>query len=376
MPFIASLQIDVYMGINGITSLDIMRSKLASPGYLYISWVDEHLSWNRSAYNGLHRLMVEANEVWTPNIVQRNGMKIELSVAQAWLNDNGRMNFIISTTYEGDCLLDVRRYPLDVHECTLSISPYALDASEIQFRHLTNISSTNIVVDHGEWEIIDSRADVVSYEEIVSGATFVGYENTLILSRRYKYVMVHTILPYGTFTLLNLMIYLVPLRSGERITFSITVLLAFVFFTSDISDELPNNSMRLSYMSVGMAALIITTTFSVMISVILCRMDLETTVPIPRILESITSKWYKYIQKRESSKPPPSSSPIQDEISQNENCDEKQVSIDENEEISVEMTESITWSDVAKMVDHLLFYTNLILIGLVGLSGVALVAIN
>ena len=364
------------MGINGITSLDIMRSKLASPGYLYISWVDEHLSWNRSTYNGLHRLMVEANEVWTPNIVQRNGMKIELSVAQAWLNENGRMNFIISTTYEGDCQLDVRRYPLDVHECTFSISPYALDASEIQFRQLTNISSTNIVIDHGEWEIIDSRADVVSYEEIVSGATFVGYENTLILSRRYKYVMVHTILPYATFTLLNLMIYLVPLRSGERITFSITVLLAFVFFTSDISDELPNNSMRLSYMSVGMAALNITTTFSVMISVILCRMDLETTVPIPRLLESITSKWYKYIQKRESSKPPPSSSPIPDKTSRNQNCDEKQESIDENEEVSVEITESITWSDVAKMVDHMLFYINLIFIGLVGISGVALVAIN
>ena len=369
------LQVDIFMGLKGITSLDIVTSKILSRGHLYISWTDEHLTWNLTDYNGLSRLMIESQDIWTPRFVQESGMEIDYSLAQAWLHNNGKINLIIATSFEGVCFLDVRPYPFDKHECMFSLQPAALDTSEIRLlvRHLSNVSSLYSFSEHGEWEVIDSKTSIFPYIEPVSGTVFVAYSKTLILSRKYLFVLINTILPYSMFTVLNMVIYLIPVRSGERISFSITVLLAFIFFTSDISDELPHNSTQLSYVSIGMAALNIATSLGVVISVILCRLDYETTTPVPYVLQLMTIKYFKNLQRQDSNKQKVSSSSEPDSAEGNENFNDKSQSTSESDKTHSEAIEEIMWSHVVKMIDSVLFYINVVFLCLVSISGLTLV---
>ena len=83
------------------------------------------------------------------------------------------------------------------------------------------------------------------------------------------FITVHTSIPLMLLALLNVFVFVVPLNSGERITFSTSILLNYVFFTSTISDDLPHNSVRLSNSSIFMATLNVTTTLDVIASVIL-----------------------------------------------------------------------------------------------------------
>lgn len=40
--------------------------------YIFQSWKDEFLRWNKSEYNGLHEILVSRNEVWTPDLLVEN----------------------------------------------------------------------------------------------------------------------------------------------------------------------------------------------------------------------------------------------------------------------------------------------------------------
>ena len=36
------------------------------------SWYDEFLSWDEEKYGGLHEILVEKNEVWSPDLLVEN----------------------------------------------------------------------------------------------------------------------------------------------------------------------------------------------------------------------------------------------------------------------------------------------------------------
>ena len=35
---------------------------------MYLSWTDEHLTWNKSAYQDLDQIIMETTDVWMPTL--------------------------------------------------------------------------------------------------------------------------------------------------------------------------------------------------------------------------------------------------------------------------------------------------------------------
>ena len=364
-----SFQVNIFMAVTGITTLDVTTGKLFTNGYLYISWTDELLTWNTSDFSGLSRFSISPRDIWTPTLSQAgSSMEIANTFAPAWLYDNGKVDWFIGSLFEGTCILDVRRFPFDKHECSFFITPAAHDATEIQLKLLSNSSSTKYLAPHGEWEIIDSIIGVVPYTEPISGMTFVAYTQTLTLSRRYMFVVVHTSLPYSMMSMLNMMIFVVPLRSGERITFSITILLAFVFFTSEVSEQLPHNSLKLSYVSIAMATLNVATTLGIITSVILCRMDYENIRPLPDWLKRVTSKYLSYRRKSKTAKTTVTPVPEIAINNLNEIKESKhEAMIRERQFPTPEIDDGdVKWTHVANMLDYVFFYINFVLMTALG----------
>ena len=357
------------MGVTGMTTLDMTTGKLLTHGYLYISWTDEILTWNTSDFSGLSRLSITPRDIWTPTLSQAgSSMEIANTFAPVWLYNNGKVDWLISSSFEGTCILDVRRFPFDKHECSFFITPAAHDATEIELKLLSNSSTTDFLAAHGEWDITDSIIGIVPYVEPISGMTFVAYAQTLILSRRYMFVVVHTSLPYSMLSMLNTMIFVVPLRSGERITFSVTILLAFVFFTSEVSEQLPHNSLKISYVSIGMAALNIATTLAIITSVILCRIDYENIRPVPDWVKRMTSKYLSYRRRNKTSKTTVTPVPeiAINNINEIKECKHQSMA-GEGQFSTPEMNnEEVKWTHVANMLDYVFFYINFVLMTALG----------
>ena len=360
------------MGVTGITSFDMTTGKLISTGYLYVSWTDEQLLWNSSDFNGLSRLTISSNDIWTPNFVQGVGTEINNALAPAWISNNGTITWLVGSSFEGDCILDVTRFPLDKHDCVFSIQPSANDASEIQLRLLKNISGTALMAEHGEWEVTGSKAAITPFTEPISGTPFVGYILTVTLSRRYLFVIVHTSIPYCLLALLNTMIFAVPLRSGERVTFSMTILLAFIFFTSNISDDLPHNSLRLSYVSISMATLNIATALGITVSVILCRLDQETITSVPIWLKRLTFKYLRYRKRGKAAVTVVVPFETMSTVDLNNVQNGKRGSFMKTRTTSIDDLDDIQWTHVANMLDYVLFHINFILMMLLGIGSMIL----
>ena len=349
------------MSITSILNFDITTGILLCSGYMLVSWTDDQLVWNVSHYNDITYLNIQPNKIWTPRFIQANNQPIDDSLAPAWVYSNGTVLWLIGTVFEGLCELNVVSYPMDSHLCNIIIQPSATDASGLRTRILSNGSDHGNFTEHGEWEVLHSTTEVLTFKEPISGISRIGISKAVKLSRRYMFAMLHTMFPIFLIGWLYLVIFIVPLKSGERITFAVTVLLTFVVIISDISDQLPHSSLRLSIMSISITFVSVLCTLATITSVILCRMANETIVPVPNYLVQPTRKFIalkrkkcgsqKFSQTSERGLSTPDDSNVNHNISKEEN-----ENIDEDENIEVD------WETVANMFDVIMFYTNLIIV--------------
>ena len=349
----------MYMEVIGIYNLDIISGKLLSPGYLIASWTDEQLIWNSTDFNGIEQFSVSATSIWVPSFVQFGADDGKIDVAPVWVCSNGTVVWLLGGLFEAFCKLDILHYPFDEHLCVFEIVPSTTTSSEIQLKTLSADRSSEVSIEHGEWEIKYSLSNTDTFTEPVSGTTFVIFSKTLKMSRRYMFVFVHTCIPLVLLTLLNMAVFVVPIHSGEKISFATSILLNFVFFTSSMSDHLPHNSLQLPYISILTATNNIITTFGVIISVLLCRMDSETIVPVPEKIKQIASKvLLSKIQRNMQNAAKKNISKLDD--NEADRLSTAEVVLPEKQDDTVSVNIEITWSIVAEVLDKFMFYINLV----------------
>ena len=257
----------------------------------------------------------------------------------------------------------MRKYPIDSHLCEIYLQPATSVASDIELTLSNTKSDEELFEEHGEWEITKSVSSLTSYLEPSSGARYFVLLRTVHVSRRYLSKVIHICVPVILLSILGIMIFLIPLKSGERISFSVTVLLTFVVFTSNSVDDLPNSSLTISYYSISMAILNCTTTLAVITSVTLCRMTHETIRPVPEMLLPPAHKFIAIKKKTCMRKNVQETAigPYSSDENKNEGDIPKEPHDFAEEDVDAE-NDIITWEVVANMFDTILFYLNFLLV--------------
>ena len=88
----------------------------------------------------------------------------------------------------------------------------------------------------------------------------------LELERRTAFILYTVISPLILLSVLNVCVFIIPVDSGEKASTSVTLFLSYGVFVSAIRDELPHNSINVSYLMIYIESLLL---FSVL-SVIYC----------------------------------------------------------------------------------------------------------
>jgi hypothetical protein len=101
------------------------------------------------------------------------------------------------------------------------------------------------------------------------------YKVEIALQRKPAYYFVVIILPTLMFSLLNPLVFLLPIESGERISLSMTILLAFVFFLTLVANFIPESSTAMCFLLV--------------IMIIMIAISSMIVVPIPVVDDNTTS---------------------------------------------------------------------------------------
>ena len=121
--------------------------------------------------------------------------------------------------------------------CELWFAPTGYAPFEISFVPLSDKAETTLFQENGIWDVTDTS--------VSTGLLECGIQYLLVrieFERRANFLLVNLLLPIGTMGVLNLLVFLLPPDSGERVGYSITLLLAICVFLTIAADNLPKTS--------------------------------------------------------------------------------------------------------------------------------------
>ena len=179
----------------------------------------------------------------------------------------------------------------------------------------------------------------------------VVYCNSLTFGRQTDFILVHKTVPLLLLAVSYPFVNIVPLNSGERVSYAVTVLLAFVFWPAIVTEDLPNNSAKISILSLIVSVCIGCSTASTVVSVVLCRIaDCNEDHPKPKLLVIVEKRlrWNRNSYSLHSRHGPK----ISKHETENDHYGEQGDTVEDDLHLGTEVKEvDVTWLQAANAID-------------------------
>ena len=159
----------------------------------------------------------------------------------------GRVHWNPSGIYVVSCESDTTYYPLDIQECTLKVSAWAYTTGELILVFESDPVDLSFYSENGEWDLISSSG-ARSDDKSRGGTSFSSLTYSIKLQRRPMFHIINTLFPVALMAVLIAMVFKLPVDSGEKIGFSLTVLLAYAVYLTMVSDNIPSTSVTVCYL--------------------------------------------------------------------------------------------------------------------------------
>ncbi|PWA23086.1 hypothetical protein CCH79_00002011, partial [Gambusia affinis] len=289
------VQVMIKLTLTNLISLNEKEETLTTNVWIEIQWSDYRLAWNESNYHGIQVIRVPYNTVWLPDIVLENNIDGQFDVAyyaNVLISSDGWMYWLPPAIYRSTCAIEITYFPFDYQNCTLvfrsqtysyneldlilatenneifewvHIDPAAFTGTQNPFCHYPNIQTLQVypdclcvrVTENGEWAIVHRPArkminsryspDDLEYQEIVFN---------LVIQRKPLFYIINIILPCSLISSLVVLAYFLPAQGqfffffchflpagGQKLTVSISVLLAQTVFLFLIAQKVPETSL-------------------------------------------------------------------------------------------------------------------------------------
>lgn len=263
--------VTIGLGVMSIKEFDEVQETLTVTGIFYIYWTDEFLTWNPDDYGGLSDIGLDSDLIWLPELLLLNNAKPLETLGSSWpslrVNHKGQVRFYPANVFSVTCRSDITNYPFDIHKCYFNITQWNSSPSEVSVNPYKDNVAQNFYVESGAWDIIDSRAEKNGYSAI----SFLIY-----IKRKPWFFLLNMIVPIIFMALLNTAVFFIPADSGERISYSITVVLALAVFLTIVGENLPKTSNPMSYFSLYLGTLLFINTCVTFSAIFSLRLYLKT----------------------------------------------------------------------------------------------------
>ena len=354
------LTINVTVYLRSIINLDEPTGELTTSLGIDLDWTDVSLKWKEFEHGGLGEIEFESTRIWTPILLLSNPGHLEskwygTDVVTVYHNGDvyQARGYVVNTV----CEVDVIYFPFDLQTCRIILQAWN---SRVKFLAVNKEIDLSIFLENGVWSLLKTK--VSTYEKNIKQGVNAYY--TLIeldLERRSLFHVLHFLLPILILVLLNSVVFLLPPESGERIGFSVTILLSITVYMTIISSKLPEASHPISVLSfiliiyILQSALICIETVSIL-HICNKRVSIPLDAKWVRLLLYMpcVSKTDKSIYSATNGNKPYSTE--DNAITQSHPSNENAMHLDN---IMDEVEFSLTWDEVAKYLDVLFLWMNL-----------------
>ena len=354
-----SLNINLSMMVFTMPEVDHVQGAITMGIMVTQEWYDERLTWTPSVHNGTMSILMKAENIWTPPLAVSNPVKFTLLDTpwmQAMLMADGKVTYTVGGIVEFSCSFYMKFWPFDKQSCSLSLFPYGYPANKVGFTVPSTVVDTDIYTENGEW-FLDEQSFNYEITRVFSMSRVTYYFK---IARMSSFYVLTVIMPINGIGALTCLVFLLPTESGERVGYSITIMLSLAVFLTMTADNLPKNSEPIPIICVYILFNLMVCIFGLVMVILNLKLYYRTeNVPITNFYRSIVifsrsrlcrSKVHNERFNRDNS------SSISKEA---ESGGKIFVASSESSEEIIE--EKIEWKDVSEAIDKFLFYCVVIL---------------
>ncbi|XP_061170075.1 acetylcholine receptor subunit alpha-1-A-like [Saccostrea echinata] len=314
-------------------------SKFTVNGLFRTLWKDDRLSWNPLEYKNITRIIISQHKIWIPDLVIVNPYKdvvgLGNKLVNIFLESDGSCSWTPIQSFEVICDADVTNYPFDKQYCMLKFHAYSFGE---EWMNIT-IRNSKVILSNYEESGLWKIEDTTCFSQTTN--RFLEINIGLHLQRRSIYYIVGLILPMVLVSTLQSFVFLLPNTVGERVGFSVTVLLASVVFLTIIQEKLPESSEPhisiLGILLLGFIAEGALVTLCVILSTNIHQF--EETKPVPNWLNVLLC--------------------FKTEKVGDMNSAEDVLKVASGEDLKEEALESCSWNYIARLFDRFCFFCSL-----------------
>ncbi|BES90609.1 nicotinic acetylcholine receptor [Nesidiocoris tenuis] len=237
------LEVVFGVSIHHIIDVDEKNQILTTNCWLTQIWLDHHLRWNASDYDGIEVIRLPWTAVWKPDIILYNNADPQYNSAvinsNIILRHTGEVTWLSHGIYKSSCHIDVQYFPFDIQSCHMKWASWTYDGYQLELVQQTKEGDVSNYQPNGEFDLVSFTPikDVKFYSccnEPYPDITYI-----IQLRRRPMFYVFNLILPCILINCIALLVFYVPSESGEKVTLGISALLSMTVFLMTIRETLP-----------------------------------------------------------------------------------------------------------------------------------------
>ncbi|KAH9502667.1 Neuronal acetylcholine receptor subunit alpha-7 [Bulinus truncatus] len=299
-----AVQVRLSLFLLMIHDLDMKNQVLTTSGWLNVNWEDEFLRWNKSDYGGVEEIIVSQSAVWLPDILventAQNFAEIGSESSLVSVKDNGHISWEPGILTKTICEVNIGKYPFDYQKCEIKFLTWMHTNKTLDVQPGSDFVSLDATISNGEWDIKSAIARPYFYPSTYKlGTAHTGVKFIIELMRKRTFYVLNTIIPVVMLSLLNVLVFLLPASSGEKMALAVTVLLSFTVYLSIISEVMPKTSESISILAVYLTTLLSLSTMSVLSSgVVMNMIHQDSDKPVPTFLRCLVCCRMRQIRRQ------------------------------------------------------------------------------
>ncbi|XP_062573045.1 acetylcholine receptor subunit beta-like [Saccostrea cucullata] len=255
--------VNLHFSAFNIIDFDDKDGKFSVSGYLEVSWEDARIAENWASSLVLQNenvsMYFKESEVWTPEIRQMNPFSrfdYEKMVEETVMfQRNGSALMIKMDVFTTECKTDFFYFPFDSQKCSIDIAVWGYFMEEIVLKARKNNVGKELYEENNVWNMTGTNISIDSIPDLGTNEVFKVSKATIEFKiKRYSsYYVYFLIVPFILMQFLQAFVFWMPWDCGERVSFSVTVLLAMAVYLTIVTEHIPkSSSSRLSFLGIKM----------------------------------------------------------------------------------------------------------------------------
>ncbi|XP_038059338.1 neuronal acetylcholine receptor subunit beta-4-like [Patiria miniata] len=259
------------LSISQLIDVDEKNQIMTTSVWVKHSWTDRHLTWNPDEYDGITYIHIPSSLLWRPDILLYNNADGYFDVrflVNAIVYHDGTVRWLPPAIYKSSCKINIEFFPFDEQECRMKFGPWTHESRKVDMLDEQNIVDQEDYSENGEWKIVESPAIRHIIEYPCCDEAFVDVTFYFKLHRKPLFYVVTLVIPCILISFLTILVFYLPADAQEKITLSISILLALIVFLLLIPSIIPPTSTTLPLIGRYMLFTMVLVTMSITVTVV------------------------------------------------------------------------------------------------------------